>query len=275
MHRWNEHGRVCKTVEKGEKMKHLFASDYDGTLFKNHEITEKDLTAIQTFQSEGHKFGIVTGRSIHSIISEIDLHKIPVDFVVGVNGAVVLDKDRNELFISKIDKDAAKEVLNYINQYDVHYYGVNDGYRHGQIKFSKDSYPFESNIVNTPIEELLEAGVSGMYVGNGTSEAAITLSKVLNDTFKEHGIKSYVNADGIDIASSSVSKTTGIEKIKEHLSLEGSIFTVGDSYNDIPMLRDFNGYLMNNGERELEKYARCGIVDSVADALNDVLAKIK
>ena len=43
----------------------VFASDYDGTLYKNREITQYDLDAIEAFRSKGNLFGIVTGRTIH------------------------------------------------------------------------------------------------------------------------------------------------------------------------------------------------------------------
>ena len=71
-------------------MIHIFASDYDGTLYKDHIIRESDLIAIQEFRKLGHKFGIVTGRCIDSIRHEIDKYKIPVDFLIGINGGVVL-----------------------------------------------------------------------------------------------------------------------------------------------------------------------------------------
>ena len=70
----------------------LFASDYDGTLFKNQEITAYDLEMIHAFRGAGNKFGIATGRTIDSITFELEKYKIPFDFIVGINGGVVLSE---------------------------------------------------------------------------------------------------------------------------------------------------------------------------------------
>ena len=43
----------------------LLASDFDGTLFFEHQLENyrsDDIKAIQKFQSLGHKFGVCTGR---------------------------------------------------------------------------------------------------------------------------------------------------------------------------------------------------------------------
>ena len=45
----------------------LFASDYDGTLHINGEVTQETLDGIKRFRGAGNLFGIATGRSLNSI----------------------------------------------------------------------------------------------------------------------------------------------------------------------------------------------------------------
>ena len=60
------------------------ASDFDGTLFFENEISDfrkDDLIAIKRFQKEGHLFGICTGRPLNGIIPHVQ-DKIDFDFYI-------------------------------------------------------------------------------------------------------------------------------------------------------------------------------------------------
>ena len=40
----------------------IAASDYDGTLFRNDEISAADVDGVNKWTAAGNKFGVVTGR---------------------------------------------------------------------------------------------------------------------------------------------------------------------------------------------------------------------
>lgn len=252
-------------------MIHLFASDYDGTLFKDHTIRESDLEAIRKFRALGHKFGIVTGRSINSIRTEIDKHDIPVDFVVGINGGVVLDHDYNELFASKMDNEVADDIVNLVHDFGVEFYGTNDGYRVSREMGDGVNTIFETNVEPTDPEEIKKAGIAAMYIWSGSHESAQKLSATINDRFGRYGIHSYPNTSAVDVGVKDVSKSTGIEMIRNHYGYNGNVYAIGDSYNDVPMIRDFHGFLMDNGEMELEHLAKGGLSNTVGDALTNIM----
>lgn len=155
-------------------MTHIFASDYDGTLYHNKPITQEDLAAIHRFRSKGYKFGIVTGRSINSIFEE-----------------------------------------------------------------------------------------------------ALELANVINERFNKNDIRCFSNNQYIDVGTINNSKTTGIDDVVNLYKYQGQIYTVGDSYNDVPMLRNFFGFLMGNGVLSLEKFAKGGIVESVAEAIDKAIIQIE
>lgn len=252
-------------------MIHIFASDYDGTLFKDYIIREEDIKAINKFRELGNKFGIVTGRSINSILTEVQTNNIPIDFLVGVNGGIVLDHELKEVNIHKMNDNIIMEVLECIDSFGVRSYGVNDGYNHVQILV-------EEIEAGTDIEEfkaVVANGISGMYIATHGAKDSIALANRINEEFKEHGIHCFANEDYVDVATIHNSKTTGIEDIITYYNYTGLVFTVGDSYNDVPMIRDFNGFLMDNGVSELRKFARCGIVSTVGEAIEKAILEIE
>ncbi|MBQ7983262.1 MAG: HAD hydrolase family protein [Clostridia bacterium] len=75
----------------------LIASDFDGTLYRNRIITDRDRSAIAEWQARGNLFGIVTGRGA-GIIETAAEHGITLDYAITENGAVVLDRDGNILY---------------------------------------------------------------------------------------------------------------------------------------------------------------------------------
>ena len=250
---------------------HIFASDYDGTLYKNEVIRPEELEAIEKFRSLGHKFGIVTGRNIDSIRHEIEKHEIPVDFLIGINGGVVMDHEGNQIQTFKIKEEIIDEIFAVIEKYDVSYFGVSDGYRNSQLIEIEPSHIHNEN---SPIETIRLAGVTGMYVGNGNVQKAQKLSDEINEKFAQYGVKSHVAGTFVDIGVHGVTKSSGIELLREHFGYYGEVFTVGDSFNDIPMLKNYNGFLMENGVRGLLEFAKMGLVDSVADAIARAIAVI-
>ncbi|WZU00813.1 HAD hydrolase family protein [Erysipelothrix sp. D19-032] len=49
----------------------------------------------------------------------------------------------------------------------------------------------------------------------------------------------------------------------------GSVYTIGDSYNDLPMIKAFHGFAMDNGVDAVKKHAQ-NVVATVGDALKSV-----
>lgn len=250
----------------------VFASDYDGTLYKNREITQYDLDAIDAFRSKGNLFGIVTGRTIHSIKTEIEKHQIPVDFLVGINGGIVLNPDNKELFRSTMTQNLIPQVMDSLSECDVLYYGVNDGYRMGRVHVVEEDKETEFNIPLTPIDELIKSGVRALYVRCLDQEHAQEVSQYINNKFSKLGIKAYPNKWSVDVGVQGVTKATGIQYILEDLDIEEdhNVYTVGDAYNDVSMIEAYQGFVMDNAEAEIQEKG-IAVVASVGEAIYQLL----
>lgn len=251
----------------------VFASDYDGTLFRNSEVSPKDLEAIKAFQALGHKFGIVTGRTIHSICAKIDKFGIPVDFIVGINGGVVLSYDHKELFLSNLNQNVVDSLIVDIEAFGVLFYGVNDGYRLSRVVMDASIQPVTPNIPLTDLLDLKhDRGVQAMYVVTQSQDKALALTNDINEKYGDRGVVAYQNVSAVDIGMRGISKATGLQKIIDYYRFDGPIYTMGDSYNDIPMIKAFCGFVVSEGEPSVKAM---GIADfpSVGDAIYSLLDK--
>lgn len=246
----------------------VFASDYDGTLYKNKEITDYDLEMIHKFREEGNLFGIATGRPINSIRFEMEKYNIPYDFLVGINGGVVLSAEHEELYASSFNKDVLPELMQTLDDEKVLYYSINDGYGVSRV-FVEQSFPnYEMNIDLSELDIMLNNGVKSLYVSHVSEEHALDLANVINEMYTKNGIHSFQNFESVDIGATNVSKSTGILTVLDHYKLNGTtkIFTAGDANNDAPMIRDFYGFAMDTGV-DLIKETSKEVVTSVGEAL--------
>ena len=89
------------------------ASDFDGTLFFENEISDfrkDDLIAIKRFQKEGHLFGICTGRPLNGIIPHVQ-DKIDFDFYILTSGALILDKNLQVIDERSMSQEVAQKII--------------------------------------------------------------------------------------------------------------------------------------------------------------------
>lgn len=248
----------------------IFATDFDGTLNKNGRLKNKDIKKINDFRRIGHKFGIVTGRPVKSLLHEVRKQNIPYDFIVGINGGIVIDQENREIHSSKLDDKMVDNILEILESEEVLYYGINDGYRTGQVHVLGENYEHEINIEITPVEILRNEGVKGLSARTESEEQAIRISEVINTKYGHTDVVAYPNGWNIDIGLKGNNKARGLEHIAEYFKVsDENIYTVGDSYNDVPMLEKFNGHAMENAPVSIKKSIGKVVYDPL-DVLNEI-----
>ena len=207
----------------------IIASDFDGTLYRNRQITERDREAIQKWQDAGNLFGLVTGRGSGIIRDAAELGVI-LDFALVDNGAVILDKDGNILRQDTFDASIAKEYYDF--------------------SYDESGFSFQKEKPDT-----------GKYVGRETQmsllltneEDARELSAILNKKFGDR-LNSFSNGCWINTVAAGVSKATGIANFAEiHGVCRKNIWVVGDHYNDLPMLKAYDGFIVSTAVDGMKK----------------------
>lgn len=189
----------------------LIASDFDGTIFIDEKIKTEDIEAIRDFQAKGNLFGLVTGRSYHSLLVLIE-GKIGPDFVIANNGSHIFvknGKEMTEILKYSLDKDKVRDVIDY--------YGTT---------FSTKLFTDKDRAVDD---------IRALREGEEILSLAIYSDHMLENPFQED-FSFHKSIGVIDVINSAVSKQTGIEFIKDFYGFDKEIIAIGDDFNDISFL---------------------------------------
>lgn len=231
----------------------LFVTDYDGTLFQRFKISPEDLEAISKFRQQGHLFGIASGRHLDSLNDEIQKHKIDVDFLIGNNGAAILDHQFRLIHLSQLERQLSIELLGYMRQHflnDFYFVGVNNGY-----SFAKDVYQPGASYHGEyagDITQLLNGGkITALFGELRDPSRAVAITEKINRDYG-HLVESVSNAEYIDVATIGNNKASAVQIVADYYQIESkNITVVGDAYNDVKMLQTFDGYVINSGYQEV------------------------
>ena len=249
------------------KMK-ILASDFDNTLFFHVKGFNKgDLEAIKRFQSEGHKFGVCTGRSYEGILrpsKHIDIH---YDFYILLSGTLILDEDGHTIFEKRIAGNTAKAIM---KKYRVFTTIVYDDHMKCLFFHFKDTIkrllkrPFHTSILLHP-DDLKPETINAFSLHFTSSKQAYQCCQEINETYGDEVI-AFQNRVHVDIAAKGCSKGEGLRIIENyyHASKE-DIYGIGDSWNDMPLLTQAaHSFTFDYAPKEL---TADHIVDSLESAI--------
>lgn len=256
-------------------MRYIIASDYDGTLRQNGIISERTLRAIKRFRDAGHLFGVVTGRDYVSWTNAVNRNlACPVDFVILANGALCLDEKLETIFSTPFpagekhkDTTLACALINRYFELECTAGGIS--FERSRMDFSPQ-FPLggKSNDVTfaspDDLSDVSEAVLSNVYWA--TLEEATEAITLLRQEFGAQ-LNPVQNGRYVDISAAGVDKATGIAKYADVMNIPlDNIWTVGDNYNDIPMLSAYHGCGIKSGPM-----ASAEVVEFLCDEVADVV----
>jgi hydroxymethylpyrimidine pyrophosphatase-like HAD family hydrolase len=105
----------------------ILVSDYDGTL-NQENISNEDVQAINTFRTQGHLFGLATGRPLNMMREELAQYNLKTDFIIGTNGGIVQLED--VFVISQIDHETLRGLITFISRYEDVMIHISNGYEY-------------------------------------------------------------------------------------------------------------------------------------------------
>lgn len=229
----------------------MLVSDYDQTFYINDNDIEKNKKAVEQFQNKGNIFVIATGRSYLDFKNKLDLYNFNYDYVILNHGATILDKDNNIFANYSIDSNIIKDIYEDLN-----------------IKESINSFncsELESRV------DFNHQNLTKINVKYNSREEAMRINKIINDKYSNYVVSYFVNPNSIEIISNQTNKSNAINILIERLGLsKDDIYTIGDGYSDIDMIKDFNGYAIKDSVEEL-KQVSIKEYESVSDLINDML----
>ena len=247
----------------------LFVTDFDRTLFIDRKISLEDINSIEAWQKEGNKFVIATGRDINSISEYISIYNLKPDYLICNNGAAIFDKGRKRIVSNFIDKNIILDVIDYI------YKNYEGGLSLSEINSKISIRPRNGISHEKDCKKLISykelSSIGEVYqIHKRFQEEDFTkvLEKDLNSRFFSH-IIAYANSHNVDFVAKGVNKSEAIKYLQENLININKIITMGDSYNDLQMILDYEGFIISSAKENLKNQVR-NICSSVSDCLNIV-----
>ena len=241
-------------------MKKIIATDYDGTLTIDG-IPPRVIEAIEKFRAEGNLFGVVTGRDkIGSYKAFAKDKRFGFDFILALNGAMAMDADGNVLYECPIrgdqpygDTTLARALVYRVSELSGQFCGIafgdtrmdiNPDCPSGGKKLWVDLTPFED------IERDVFSKMDTFSMLNTACENEEICTRVTAQLLEEFGDYVFPQQNGtcIDIPVRGMDKGEGIARYAALMGEDAdNIFTAGDNYNDLPMLRRYHGCAMASG----------------------------
>ncbi|MBO5071287.1 MAG: HAD-IIB family hydrolase [Roseburia sp.] len=259
-------------------MRSVVASDYDGTLNQGG-ISADTVEMIRKFQAEGNLFGIVTGRDYIGGFQMFQRENLfPFDFIISHNGAAAYDSEGNILFSQSVNGNMAwrgstlvQELVKTCLEMTGDCCGV--AFEKSKLNFHPDSLKgVEVDVsVYSPLSAL--QNVKEFNMANARCETEEQAAQVVGVLRVEFGdlLNPSQNGRHIDISPGGVDKCTGIARYAEIMNIPlSNVWTAGDNYNDISMLKRYHGCAMTSGVKAAAQAAE-HICASVGDVIKIVL----
>ena len=254
----------------------LLASDYDGTVNLNGSVDEGTRKAIAAWRGAGHLFVIASGRFAGQMRAEAERHRFEADYIIGNCGAVILDETGAPVRQSLCESRILEEVIPFCAE--------NPAVIRLDVFAGQESYPCillegteftHSEYVRSPaiLCEKISA-FHGIAVGFDNCAFSREFAARFNERFGTD-LTGFYSGGTIDIVPKGVSKASGIAALVDMLGIKKeNVFCVGDSYNDLPMLENYQGYIMSSAPADLrEKIGRS--TDRVETLIYELLKQFR
>ena len=245
----------------------LLASDYDGTLRMGDKVDASTIEAIKRFRASGNIFGIATGRCIDLVKCELDGQAIPYDFIVGNNGGTIIDSQGNLLENVLIEPKLAKKILQILGSFKPDQLGISDGLTYGTnyplLETLMPSLRFY-NYQKPDVFKMIEKGeITSIFVYfkqyTKKQEAMMAIKGLIEN------LACSTNDEMISVCNKGITKQYGVALIGKHFNCK-DIYVIGDDYNDIEMIKYYNGFTVERANKEIKKIASLQF-ENVAEAI--------
>lgn len=232
-------------------MKKLLASDFDRTFYINEKDIKNNIKYVNLFRENNNIFLIATGRSYSSFKEVLNKFYFNYDYLILDHGSLIMDSKDNILYKYIIDKNLLTKLIPYLKL---------------------------DNVINyyycTPKEktkELNNKEITKIYIKYSNKEEKDKVITTIKETFKNKLNIYYLSNNAIEITSSNVNKKKAIYKVLDIVKIDKqNVYTIGDGQSDIEMIKEFNGYTMVNGIKELKEYS-IKELNSVSELLKELI----
>ena len=247
----------------------MLASDWDGTLFHEGDISRENKEAIQYFMENGGRFTICSGRYFDFLKSHRD--KItPNTYSICLNGAYIADTETAEVLYSGVCDGRLFEYIELFflktNLYSKIYLYPSD---------SRESSMYSVDEYVKSIDEIKKHDYYKAVLYAQTDKDG----KAGKELAKKHRLDGYCAvrsfAKSLEILKTENTKGFAIKRLAKHLGAKLTV-AVGDYENDIPMILAADiGYAVANATDEVKEVADRITVSCADSAIAKVIWDIE
>jgi Cof subfamily protein (haloacid dehalogenase superfamily) len=257
---------------------YILASDFDGTLTQHGTISDKDKAAIAAWRKAGHLFGINTGRGYYGIKTELERHQVDYDFLLCNNGGLIYENEAKPIEQKTADGKVLPSLVSLILEAGGLHAAI------GRIEIDQEAgYWISENMDRKPGPEFTrilmdELNAITYFTQLSTQyeneEQANKCTQQINEQFGDN-VTAFQNGVCIDIVPVGVNKATGMLHYM-HLKKvpKENVLVIGDNFNDLDMILEFNGFSVNSGKPEVIAKARKSF-DSIAGLIGEYVKTTK
>lgn len=233
-------------------MKKILVSDYDGTFYINDNDIKNNINKVKEFRDKNNIFVIATGRSYYDVDKKLQEYAIKYDFLIINQGATILNNNGEVIANYSIEEEIKEKLVKDLDLYD------------------QDTM-FACKKLDSRVS-INEKQITKIHKRFETFKKAKEINDMINEKYKNK-INSYLitSNNAIEIISSETNKAKAIQILADIEQVKkDNIYTIGDSYNDIEMITDFNGCCMENAENEIKQICNQKY-KSVSEIINELL----
>ncbi|MDF2657063.1 MAG: HAD-superfamily hydrolase, subfamily [Bacillota bacterium] len=253
---------------------YILASDFDGTLTQHGTVSDKDKAAIVAWRKAGNLFGVNTGRGYSGIKAELEHHQVDYDYLLCNNGGLIYENEAKPIEQKTADGVVLPSLVSLI---------LNSGGFHasiGRIEYNCEiNYWISEHMDRKPGPEFTRITISDLneityFTQLSTQyekeEQANKCAQQINELFGD-SVTAFQNGVCIDIVPAGVNKATGLLRYI-HLKQvpKENVLVIGDNFNDLDMILEFNGFSVDSGRSEVIAIARKSF-ESIAGLIDEYI----
>ncbi|MBQ7063342.1 MAG: HAD family phosphatase [Firmicutes bacterium] len=253
----------------------VFASDFDGTLYfykapDPDKLPVQNVEMIRRYQEAGHLFGLCTGRQVGGLTPFIT-GLVEPDFYITSSGSNIVGRHMEPIYRRGVDRGVADAI---VRRMDPRKYRLTLDVEGDICVFSKMDYPGFYYVI-TGVDDAPPGLIHQVSIHTESLEDAAAVSAAINRDFGD-AVEAFQNVIEVDIAPRGCSKGKGVERLREYYREqygEITLYGIGDSINDLPLLRasdvSYTFPYAPESVQEAADYVVPTIVDALRHSMED------